>query len=515
MSLSDNNKRIAKNTLMLYIRQILILLVSLFTVRVVLNTLGIEDYGIYNVVGGIVSFFSFLSGTMASATQRFFSFALGQKEFDKLKNIFSVNLLIYGAIAVIALILLETVGLWFVNNQLNLPPERFEAARWIYHFSVFMFIATIFSTPFIAIIIAHENMQVYAYVSIVEVLMKLGVVFFLVYLPWDKLELYGILTFGVSVIITIIYIFICIRKYKECQFRIFYWDKKLLQEIIGFTGWTLFGQLTSVGRNQAVTILLNQTFNPVIVAARAIAINITGQINVFSNNFNTGLYPPIIKSYAVNNKKEMFSLIINGSKITFFLMWIFALPLFIEMDIILNIWLKNPPEYAVLFTRLALVEVLINSLSLPIMTAARAPGRIKMYELSLGCIQLGIFVTSWIVLKMGGAASSVFVVAIVANLVMFIVRLVIVRSLIGLSLKYFLLQVALPVSLLILLSLVPSFLIHYLLPNGFLFACISIFLSVILSSTGMYFLGLDKSLRTKIRSIAKNRLNKVFKMSSI
>lgn len=495
---------------MLYFRQILILLVSLYTVRVVLDALGVEDYGIYSVVGGIVSFFSFLSGTMASATQRFFSFALGQRDFDKLKRIFSVNLIIYAAIAVVALILLETVGLWFVNEKLNVPPERFEAARWIFHFSVFMFISTIFSTPFMAIIIAHEDMQIYAYVSIIEALMKLGVVFLLVYLPWDKLELYGMLTFAVSVITTAIYVVICIRKYSECQFRKFYWDKELFHQIVGFTGWTLFGQISTVARNQSVTILLNQVFNPVVVAARAIAINITSQINVFSNNFNTGLYPPIIKSYAADDKKEMFSLIFNGSKISFFLMWIFALPFFIEMDTILTLWLKNPPPEAVLFTRLALVEVLINAISLPLTTAARAPGKMKVYELTLGFIQILIFVVSLIVLKMGGAAYSVFIVAIVANLVMFVVRLLIVRMLIGFALKPFFQQVVYPVMLVVLVSVTPSFGLHFLLPKGFIFTCITILLSVALTVFGMYFLGLDKFIREKVRSIIVSRVHKIF-----
>jgi O-antigen/teichoic acid export membrane protein len=279
--LSENNKRIAKNTLILYTRQVLILLVSLYTVRVVLNVLGVEDYGIYNVLGGIVTFFSFLSGTMASATQRFFSFALGQNNLEKLKKTFSVNLIIYIASALIALILLETLGLWFVNTQLQVPPERFEAVKWIYHFSVLTFIATIFTTPFMAIIIAHEDMQIYAYVSIVEALLKLVIVFLLTYLPWDKLELYGMMVFAVSIITTVIYVAICIRKYKECQFHKFYWDKALLLEIVGFTGWTLFGQITTVGRNQAVTILLNQVFNPVVVAARAIATNITRSLSDF------------------------------------------------------------------------------------------------------------------------------------------------------------------------------------------------------------------------------------------
>jgi len=510
LTTESNNKRIAKNTLMLYFRQILILLVSLYTVRVVLEALGVEDYGIYSVVGGIVSFFSFLSGTMASATQRFFSYAIGQGDYERLKKTFTVNWFIYGVIAIVALILLETVGLWFVNEQLNVPPERFESAVWIFHFSVFMFIATIFSTPFMAIIIAHEDMQIYAYVSIVEVLMKLGVVFLLVHLPWDKLELYGMLTFAVSIITTVIYIVICIRKYTECQFRKFYWDKGLFHEILGFTGWTLFGQITSVGRNQAVTILLNQVFNPVVVAARAIAINITGQINVFSNNFNLGLYPPIIKSYAADDKKEMFSLIFNGSKISFFLMWVFALPFFLEMDTILTLWLKNPPPEAVLFTRLALVEVLINTISLPITTAARAPGKMKIYELTLGCIQLAIFVASWMVLKMGGAAYLVFVVAIVANIVMFVVRLLIVRMLIGLSLRPFFQQVILPITIVTLFSAIPSFAIHTFLATGFIFTFITVFTSVIITCISMYFFGLNKQMREKAKSIILIQVHKIF-----
>ncbi len=506
---SENNKRIAKNTLMLYTRQVLILLVSLYTVRVVLNVLGVEDYGIYNVVGGIVTFFSFLSGTMASATQRFFSFALGQHDIDKLKKTFSVNLIIYAAIAFIALVLLETVGLWFVNNQLQVPPERFEAVKWVYHFSVLTFIATIFTTPFMAIIIAHEDMQIYAYVSIVEASLKLVIVFLLTYLPWDKLELYGMLVFAVALINMSVYIGICIRKYIECQFKEFCWDKALLREIIGFTGWTLFGQTTTVARNQAVTILLNQVFNPVVVAARAISMNITSQINLFSNNFNVGLYPPIIKSYAANDRKEMFFLIFNGSKITFFLMWVFALPMFLEMDTILNLWLKNPPPEAVLFTRLALVEVLINSISLPITTAARAPGRMKVYELTLGSIQIALFITAWIVLRLGGAAYSVFIVAIVVNLVMFIVRLLIVSKLIGLSIQSFTIQVVIPVLTIILLSLVPSVGLCLFLGKGLLFTAISILSSVIFASIAMYFIGLNKKWRKKIITQVINKLHKI------
>lgn len=508
-SSSQNNKRIAKNTLMLYFRQILILLVSLYTVRVVLDVLGVEDYGIYNVVAGIVTLFSFLSGTMASATQRFFSFALGRKDNEQLKKIFSVNIAIYIGIAIVAVLLLETVGLWFVNEKLEVSPDRFEAARYIYHFAVLTFVTTILTAPFMAIIIAHEDMQIYAYVSIIEAILKLGVVFLLMYIHADKLELYGVLLFIVSLINAIIFISISIRKYDECQFKKFYWDKGLVQEILGFTGWTLFGQVTTVVRNQAVTILVNQVFNPVVVASRAIALSISGHIGVFANNFNTSLYPPIIKSYSSGKKNEMFSLIFNGSKLTFFLMWIIALPLLVELEMILNIWLKNVPPDAVLFTQLKIIESLILSLSLPLATAARAPGKMKAYELTLGIIQLSIFFVSWVILKMGYPAYSVFVVAIIVNVVMFFVRLVIVRNLIDLSIKAFTLKVVIPIMGVIVLSTIPTYLLQKTLPLGSIYSIIVIISSVILSAITMFYLGLDKNWREKIRQYLIGKTHKL------
>jgi len=340
---SERNKRIAKNTLMLYLRQVLVLFVSLYTVRVVLDVLGVEDYGIYSVVASLVAISSFLPGSLASSTQRFFSFALGEENNDKLNKIFSTNLILYGAIALISFLLMETLGLWFVNQHLTLPIERVDAALNLYQLSILIFVAGIFTSPFLAIIIAHEDMKTYAYISILEVLMKLGVVFLLGYLPWDKLELYGVLLLGVASINSAVYIGVCLKKYEECQFRKFHWDASLLRELVGFTGWTVFGQFTSVARTHAITLLLDQFFNPVVVVARTIAVRVADNINLFSINFNSGLYPPIIKSYAAGNKDEMFSLISNGAKITFFLLWFFAFPMLLDMEFILNLWLKNVP----------------------------------------------------------------------------------------------------------------------------------------------------------------------------
>ncbi|WP_282124745.1 oligosaccharide flippase family protein [Algibacter mikhailovii] len=508
----SSNKVILKNTLMLYFRQVLTVVVSLYTVRIVLDVLGVEDYGIYTVVAGLVTMFTFLKATMSSATQRFFSYALGENDLQKLKKIFSVNLIIYLLIGVISLVLLEILGLWFVNEKLNIPAERFDAAVMIYHLSVYTFFFTIFSTPFTSAIIAHEDMQIYAYLSIVEVLFKLLIVFLLSYLDGDKLVLYGALLLIVSIFTGAIYIYISIRRYKECQIRKFYWDKAMFFEIVGFTGWTMFGQVSSVARNQAVTVLLNQMFNPIIVAASAIAKNISNQLLMFSNNFNSSMYPPIIKSYAINDKKSMFSLIYNGSKITFFLMWVFALPCYIEMEFILGVWLKNIPPNTVIFTQLALIEVLINAVSLPVQTAARAPGKMKNYELILGIIQFGTFLASWFFLSKGSPAESVFIIAIFANLLMFLVRLVIVRNLIGLPLRDFFAKVVIPIAGVVFISAPISVGIKNILPKSILFSMASLAACFMVISMAVYFIGLDKEWRDKARTMI---LSKIFKSKKL
>ena len=503
--MTTSNKRIAKNTLMLYSRQLFILLVNLYTVRVLLNVFGVEDYGTYNVVAGIVALCSFLSNTMMSATQRFFSFALGKNDNALLRKIFSVNLLVYFCIALVAVALLETFGLWFVMRKLNIPPGRLTEIYWLYHFSVLTFLGMICSSPFAAIIVAHEDMYIYACISIIETFLKLIVVFLLICTK-DKLVAYGAMLFAVSFLNVMMYLFVCLWKYQECTFQHLYFDTTLLREIFDFTGWTLFGQLSTVARNQAVTILLSQFFSPVVVAARAIALNVSGAINIFASNFNVGLYPPIIKEYAAGNRKEMFQLIFNGSKITFFLMWIIALPLFLEMDFILTLWLKKPPEGLVLFTRLTLLEALINSASMPLTTAARAPGKMKTYELTLGIIQFLIFPASWLVLSCGGQAYTVFIVAIIANLIMFAVRLFIVHNLIRLPLKQFSFHVLLPLFAIMFCSALPSYLLRSFLPTGFLFTCISGLSSLLISFSSMYFIGLTNVQRSYMQNIIIKRV---------
>jgi O-antigen/teichoic acid export membrane protein len=506
-TISQRNNRIAKNTLLLYTRMLVTMGVSLFSVRIVLNTLGVEDYGLYNVVGGVVALLSFLPGSMASATQRFFSHALGQRDQAKLNKVFGVNSLIYLGIGFIALFLLLTVGFWFLENKLIVPEARLGSLVSLFYFSVFTFVISVIKSPFMAIIIAHEDMKIYAYVAIVESILKLSAVILLIYLPGEKIVVYGFLLFIVAFLDTLAYTLICFRKYSECNFKNIGWDSILVKEIVGFTGWTLFGQLTTVARGAAITILLNQYFSPIVVAARAIAVNISSQSNMLAIQFNTSLYPPIIKSYAANEKREMYGLVINGSKATFFLMWILALPIYIKMQEILSIWLKIVPDYSVDFAKLALIETLIISVSLPIATAARAPGKMATYESILGVLQLSILFVSWLFVKSGSAPQSVFYTAIVVNLIMFVVRLEIVSRLTGLAVSDFLKGTLPPILRVVFVTAALMVIIEFCLPSGTLFLIIFLVASLVINAIAIYFLGLPESLRRQLLGFVHNKIN--------
>ena len=502
-----SHKKIFKNTLALYVRQIVMILITLYSMRVVLIELGVDDYGIYSVITGFVTLLAFLPGSMASATQRFFSFAMGQKDPEKLKQTFSINLAMYAVMALVAYVLLQTLGLWYIQGHLKIPDERYSAAVQLYHYTSLSFVFSIFTAPFIAILIAHEDMHLYALISVVDAVLKLAAALSLAHVNQDRLVFYGVALMVISALITFVYMALCLRKYSECQLRKFYWSATILKEIWSFTVWTLLGQVSTVFRNQAVTVLINQMFTPATVAARAVALSVAGQVAVFSNNLNTGLYPPIIKSYAAGRREEMASLVFNGSKLTFFLMWVFALPILLEMETILHLWLKKPPPEAVLFTRLAIVESLIFALSMPLGTAARAPGRMALYEIILGSIQIAIFFASWWVLRLGYPAESVFYVAILANLLMFKVRLLLVYYLTRLPVKAFYKKVIVPVLAVLGVSASICYMLARNLPPSLLSSALIVVFSFSVSLLSIYFIGLDRHWRTKILSLLVRKLS--------
>lgn len=504
---NTNSSLVVKNTIMLYFRQILIMLVSLYTVRVVLNVLGAEDYGIYNVVAGVVTMFGFISGAMATASQRYFSFDLGKNDIEHLKITFNVTFQIYIILALIIITLAETLGVWFVNHWLVIPLERMTAANWIFQAAIVSFLLTLITTPYMACIIAHENMNVYAYVSIIETGLKLGIVFLLKVLPYDKLAVYGLLLSAVALINTSIYRLYCHKHYVECKLH-FVKDKALFKEIISYSGWNLFGASVGVVKNQIINILLNMSFGAVVNAARAVASQVNSAVTSFSHNFSTALRPQIIKTYAAEQKDECKRLVYRGCRFTFYLMYIFALPLILEMDIILKFWLKNPPEFAVIFTRLALIDAVIDSISFPLMTIAQATGKIKFYQGVVGGILLCNLPVSYIVLKLGAPAYSVMIIAICITFFAFIVRLFIVRKLAGLSIKQFITNTAISCVVVAVISAVIPVIICFNMDESWLRFLIVGFISVLCTIISVLYIGMTKIERIAIVEKVKSKISR-------
>lgn len=414
---------------MLYFRMLLTMAVSLYTVRVVLDTLGAVDYGIFNVVGGIVTMFSFLSNSMAVASQRFFAFELGTGNNDRLKKIFSMTMSIYILMSVVIFILAETLGTWFLIHKMIIPPERMQAAHWVFQFSILSFLMTMFAIPYNAAIIAHERMNIYAWGSIIEVVLKLLIVYLLVVFSFDKLQLYAILIFSVTSIVTLVYRNYCKRKFRECRFS-FYWETSLFKEITSYSGWNLFGALASVFNNQGANIILNIFFGPIVNTAKAISYQISNAINMFVQNFMTAARPQIIKYYAEHEKEKMLTLVFQSSKFSFLLLFILTMPVLLETDFILDIWLKEIPRYVVLFTRLVILIALIDALSHPLMAAAQATGKIQKYTLVVGGTMLLNLPTSYLFLRIDYPPQTIFFLGIINSLICLILRLILLKGMI-------------------------------------------------------------------------------------
>lgn len=502
---SENNKRIAKNTLMLYFRMLVTMIVSLITVRIVLDTLGVVDYGVYNVVGGMVTMFSFLSGTMASASQRFFAFEIGKNNHGQLKKIFSVTMTIYVLLAAIILILSETVGLWFLENKMTIPSERMNAARWVYQLSVLSFIVTIFSIPYNAAVIAHEKMNVYAYVSIIEVVLKLVIVYLLIISPYDKLIIYAGLIFCTTLITTIIYRVYARRVFPECRYS-FYWNTSLFKEILSYSGWNLFGSLSGIMKDQGINILLNIFFGPAVNAARGIAFQVSSMLNKFVQNFMIAVRPQIIKYYAKKEMELLYKLVFQSSKFSFFLLFTLSIPVLLETNFLFSLWLKEVPSYVVLFSRLVILNAVVDSFTSPLGTSVLATGKIKKYQIVTGGTLLLNFPVSYIFLKLGFSPQSTMYIAIVFSLIGVVLRLVILDGLISFPVRKYFKDVILRS----ILSTVPACIIPWLillnLEEGFIrFLLVSIS-SIIFSIITIYSIGLSRYERHFVIQVIKKKL---------
>lgn len=491
---SSSNKTIAKNTLLLYARMLLLLVVSLYTSRIVLATLGIEDYGLYNVVGGIVIMFTFISKAMGNSTSRYITFALGKGDENDLKSVVGASFLIHWVLAGIILVLAETVGLWFLYNKMVIPDDRMTAAFWVYQFSVISCMVSVISVPFNSMIIAHEKMGAFAFISILDAVLKLLIVYLIQISSQDRLILYAALLLGVLVIDRLIYQFYCQRHFPEAKHIRFHKTEKV-GEMTSFAVWSMVGNLAYVGYTQGLNLLLNMFFGPVVNAARGVAVQVEGVLNGFVTNFQTAVNPQITKSYASEDNKRVLDLLFLSSKFSFFLMLTLCLPVFIEAPKLLSLWLVEVPDHTVNFVRLLILIMLAQTLHNPVSMIKSATGRIRTYQLTIGGILLAIVPISYIALKMGAPAEAVFCVHLLIQLTAQTTAVLMVRKDIGLSFRYYLKKVVFNVSLVTLLASVVPIIAYLMLPDSIASMIIVILVSLLSAGLVVFFIGLQRNER--------------------
>jgi O-antigen/teichoic acid export membrane protein len=506
MNQSDN-KRIAKNTFFLYIRTFVSIIVSLYTTRVVWQVLGIENYGIYNVVGGIVLMFNFLNAAMVASSQRFISFELGKGASGNLSKVFSISVRVHLILAAVILLLAETVGLWFVNCKLNIPSDRFFAANCVYQASVFSFLVVVISVPYNALIVAYERMKVYGYFGLLEVALKLAIVYMLLLIPYDKLIVYSLLVLTVSVFMRIIYNIYCKRHIPECQF-IKCKDKGLLRGMFSFAGWSLIGNMGFSLRDQGLNVMLNMFFNVAMNAAKGMATSVLSVIQGFTGTFQMAVNPQITKLYASGNESGMIKLVLYSTKYSFFLLLFIAVPFFFQCGYVLNLWIGNVSDEMVMFMRLALIMALIDSMASPAVTAMQATGNIKKFQIVISLVMLSSLPLAYIWLKLNHDPYIVSYAAIITSLAGLYARLLLLSQSTQFSLKEFARKVACRVIAVSALIVPIAYYLYKNIPStiiGLIMYCICV---LIISIAVVYIVGLTKEERSTIVNQIRTKFKK-------
>lgn len=491
-----NNRRIAKNTLMLYMRMLFGMLVSLYTSRVLLNALGVEDYGIYGAVGGFVAMFSLISSALTSSVSRFLTFELGTGNKERLSRVFSTSILIQISLAVIILLLSETLGLWFLHNKMTIPAVRMGAADLVFQVSIVSFIFGLLSTPFTAAIVSHERLGVFAFIGLFEILARLCIVLFIAYCYAvnDRLKVYAVLVMVLSVIMQGIYIWYCKRSFEECEIKLIF-DKKIFREMGSFASWVFIGCTAAQLKNQGVNLLYNVFVGPVLNAARGIASSVNVAVTSFASNFMAALNPQITKLYATGDLKYAHSLVERGSRFSFYIILFFAVPILLETEFVLKIWLGNFPEHSVDFVRLALMLSLVETLSNTLMTLQTATGNIRNYQLVVGSILLMNFPLSYVCLKAGLLPEITYIVAILVDVVCLFTRLAFLRKMAGLPMMHFVRNVLVNVIIVTIIAVILPFIIHISMPLGWQRFLAVGFMSVVSVLLSILFIGCTRSER--------------------
>ena len=506
---TQNNKRIAKNTAMLYIRMLVIMAVSLYTSRVVLKALGFVDMGIYNVVGSIVIFLGFINSSMSIAVQRFLTYDIGKNDTKALHNTFNTSILIHILIACIIFVLAEIFGLFMLENVLNIPPDRLNAAKFVFQMSIITCCISIVRVPYNAIIIAHERMGVYAYLSILEAAISLTIAFILSNADTDRLKIYAVLTMLSTLIVSMVYILYCRIQFKEIKFK-FDWDKKTFKLLLGFASWSAFGELAWGFTLQGVNFVLNAFFGPLVNTARGISYQVQSIVMRFVSSFQTAVNPQITKRYAAGEKESLYSLVFRTTCFSYYLVLVLSLPLMLNIDFVLTVWLGEYPKYTKTFCILILVNCLIDIISNLLASVAKAYGRIRNYQLTVSFILAMNLPISYVALKFGLPAYSTFVVYALVSFTLLFARLYLLKQMINFPVKSFIAEVIVPLFYITTLILPLPLVTKYVMTgNGFVNFITTSAVAVISITIVIYLFGLKKEEKNIIHNIIKKTLRKV------
>lgn len=503
---AENTKRIAKNTLILYVRMLFGMAVSLYTSRVVLQVLGVEDYGIYNVVGGVVTMFTLLSNSISTSISRFITFELGRGDIQNLKKVFSSSVTVILVLSLFIIIVAEIVGVWFLNSKMNIPETRIDAANWVLHCAILSFVFTLSGTPYGAAVMAHEKMNVVAFIGISDIVLRLLIVFALDFLLFDKLKTYAVLTLSVAILMRIVYGWYCKRNFSECSYS-FVYDKDLLKQMFGFAGWSFLGNAAYLLNTQGVNIIMNLFFGVGVNAARGIATQVDTAVQSFASTFTTAMNPQIIKSYAAGDLDYMHTLICRGAKYSYFLMFFFALPLTLEANKVLSIWLGVVPEHTIMFVRLTLMSSLIIIMANTLVTAQLATGKIKKYQITVTLFGIWVLPFSYVFFKMGFPPEIAYVIFFTIYFGLIFVRIYLVKGLIKMPWMKYVKEVLFRMGLVSACSVVLPCLVYFNMPSSFIRLLVVCVVSVLSSAIFMYLLGLEKGERTFVLGKIKNKIH--------
>lgn len=488
MPISDN-KRIAKNAVALYFRSIITMIIGLYTSRVILAALGVEDYGIYNVVGGFVSMFSLISSSITGSISRYLTFELGKKDTEKLKRVFSTSIYVLLGLSTIIIMATESFGLWYLYNKMVIPHERFYAALWVFQISIFTFVLSLINRPYIALVVSHERMDVFAYLSIFDAICKLVIAYMVIYSPIDHLVFYALLLCSLSIINQFVYVWFCKHHFEESHFKMMF-DKELFKGMFCFAGWNFIGSSSSVLRSQGANLLLNAFGGPLINAANGVSNTIVGAVSGFVNNFTQAFSPQITKRYAAGEYESLMNLLIYGSKYSYFMMFMLALPIMLNANFIFQLWLGIVPEHTVAFSRWAFVYILADSISRPIIIAKNATGRIRNYQLVVGGILLLMLPISYICLKLGAPVEVVAITNGFTAILAFFARMYMLRGDIPLwSSSAYLIKVFFNVIFVSAISSLLPLLLSFSMADGWIRFISTTILSLFCTSIAVYYIG--------------------------